>query len=79
MRGRIWNLVSAGIGAAILVILFAYGMEYGTWIDEAGRLAASPPSFVLLFAVGALAAILLVGGVVSAATSGRASTAPRRT
>lgn len=72
MRGRIWSLISAGIGAVILVLLALYGTEYGTWVDEAGRLPTSPPSFVLPFAVGALAAVLLIGGVFTAVTPGRA-------
>lgn len=77
MRGRIWSLISAGIGAVILVLLALYGTEYGTWVDEAGRLPTSPPSFVLPFAVGALAAVLLIGGVFTAGDA--RSRAPRLT
>jgi hypothetical protein len=66
MRGRIWSLVSAAIGLVILVVLFLFGTEYGTWLDEAGKLETSPPSFVLPFVIGGLGAVLVLGGLVSA-------------
>ncbi|MFD3448659.1 hypothetical protein ACFDTO_29090 [Microbacteriaceae bacterium 4G12] len=56
--------MSAVIGAAILVVLYLYGMEYGTWLDEAGPLAVAPPSFLLPFVLGALGLVLFVGGLV---------------
>jgi hypothetical protein len=62
MRGRLWSLVGAAIGAAILAILFAFGIEYGTWVDEAGQLEVPPPAFVFPFVIGCLAIVLLVGG-----------------
>ena len=64
MRGRIWSSVSAAIGAAILVVLFLYGLQYGTWLDEVGPLAVAPPSFLLPFILGALGLVLFVGGLV---------------
>jgi hypothetical protein len=66
MLGRIWSFVSAGIGLAIHVVLAMYGTEYGTWVDEAGRLDTPPPTFILPFVIGALALVLFVGGLVTA-------------
>ncbi|MBH0109974.1 hypothetical protein I6E81_07325 [Salinibacterium sp. NG22] len=62
MRNRIWAVTSGLLGAAILVLLFFYGIEYGTWIDEAGPLTTSPPTFLLPFAIGGIAGILMIGG-----------------
>jgi hypothetical protein len=66
VRGRLWSLLSAAIGAAILVVLFVYGIEFGTFVDEAGQLETPPPSFVLPFVIGGLAVVLLVGGLMAA-------------
>lgn len=78
MRGNVWAWARALIGAAIVVLIFFYGTEYGTWIDEAGSLSVEPPTFILPFAIGGLGFVLLIGGVIagskgmpSAASSGR--------
>ncbi|MGO4783942.1 hypothetical protein [Cryobacterium sp. W22_MBD10_FK3] len=47
-------------------MLSFYGTEYGTWLDEAGKLETSPPSFVLPFVIGGLGAFLVLGGLVTA-------------
>jgi hypothetical protein len=78
MRGRLWSLVGAAIGAAILAILFAFGIEYGTWVDEAGQLEVPPPAFVFPFVIGCLAIVLLVGGLMASASSSGTSTDPGR-
>jgi hypothetical protein len=64
MQGRVWSSLSAAIGAAILSVLFFYGTEYGTWLDEAGRLDTPPPILALPFIVGGLGLLLLIGGLV---------------
>jgi hypothetical protein len=69
MAARVWALATAIIGVLILVILAAFGTEYGTWVDEAGPLPTAPPTFVLPFLVGGLALVLVVGGLVSAVVS----------
>ncbi|WP_165384947.1 hypothetical protein [Cryobacterium sp. SO1] len=51
-------------------MLILFGTEYGTWLDEAGRLETSPPSFVLPFVIGGLGAVLVLGGLVSAFITG---------
>lgn len=66
MVTRIWGAASAAIGGLIIVLLVVYGTEYGTWVDEAGPLPTAPPTVVLPFAIGALAAVLLVGGSIVA-------------
>ena len=77
MLGRIWSLVSAGVGLAILVVLAMYGTEYGTWVDEAGRLDTPPPTFILPFVIGALALVLFLGGLVTAFTLIAKASAPQ--
>lgn len=62
----VWGWVSAAVGIAILGLLVAYGTEYGTWVDAAGMLPIPPPTFVIPFAIGGLALILVIGGLVSA-------------
>jgi hypothetical protein len=52
------------MGAIILILLFMYGIEYGTWVDEAGRLDTAPPSFLLPFAIGGLGGVIMIGGLV---------------
>lgn len=64
MQNRIWAWSSAAMGAAILVLLFFYGIEYGTWLDEAGRLSTSPPTFLLPFTIGGLGGVIMIGGLV---------------
>ena len=66
MLTRIGGATSAAIGGVILVLLVVYGTEYGTWVDEAGPLPLAPPTVVLPLIIGALAGMLLVGGVVVA-------------
>ncbi|BCW08333.1 hypothetical protein [Arthrobacter sp. NtRootA1] len=68
MRGTVWAWASALIGAAILVLIFFYGTEYGTWVDEAGPLSVEPPTFILPFAIGGLGFVLLIGGVIAGST-----------
>jgi hypothetical protein len=55
---------SAATGLAVLVLLAFYCIEYGTWLDEAGPLRASPPTFILPFALGGLGVVLLIGGLI---------------
>ena len=64
MRNRIWAVTTGLLGAAILVVLFFYGIQYGTWVDEAGPLNAAPPSFLLPFIVGGIAGVIMIGGFV---------------
>ena len=64
MRNKIWAWASAAMGAIILILLFMYGIEYGTWVDEAGRLDTAPPSFLLPFAIGGLGGVIMIGGLV---------------
>lgn len=68
MLTRIWGGVSSAIGGLMLVLLVVYGTHAGTWADEVGPLRADPPSLVPLFAIGVLALVLLVGGLITALT-----------
>ena len=66
MLTRVWGATSAAIGGLILVLLVVYGTEYGTWIDEVGPFAITPPTVVLPLIIGVLAGMLLLGGIVVA-------------
>lgn len=64
MREIIWGWLTSAIGLAILVLLFVYGTQSGTWMDEVGPLPISPPTFVIPFAIGGLGLVLLCGGLI---------------
>ena len=64
MREIIWGWLTAAIGLVVLVLLALYGIEVGTWIDEAGPLQTAPPTFIIPFAIGGLGLVLLVGGFI---------------
>jgi hypothetical protein len=68
MLGTVWGWITASIGLAVLPLLFVYGYEYGTWVDQAGPLNAAPPTFLLPFAIGGLGVVLVIGGFVVGAT-----------
>ncbi len=78
MQGTIWGWISAAIGLAVLVLLFFYGIDYGTWVDEAGPLRSSPPAFILPFAVGGLGVVLSIGGFCVGVAGTVQRTLPRR-
>lgn len=71
MTSRIWALITAVTGGLILILVIALGTIYGTWLDQVGELLVAPP-VELLFVVCALALLLLIGGLIAAATSPRA-------
>lgn len=64
MREIIWGWLTSAIGLAVLILLFFYGMQSGTWLDEVGPLRLSPPTFVIPFAIGGLGLVLFLGGLV---------------
>ncbi len=74
MREIIWGWISSALGLAILVLLFVYVMQSGTWLDEVGPLRLSPPTFMIPFAIGGLGLVLFLGGLIIglAATGERA-------
>lgn len=69
MREIIWGWVSSAIGLAVLVLLSVYGAQSGTWLDEAGPLRVSPPTFIIPFAIGGLGGILFLGGLIMGAVA----------
>ncbi|SEE85947.1 hypothetical protein SAMN04489740_2818 [Arthrobacter alpinus] len=64
MREIIWGWLSSALGLAVLVLLFVYGMQSGTWLDEVGSLRVSPPTFMVPFAIGGLGVVLFLGGLI---------------
>lgn len=69
MREIIWGWLTAAIGMVVLVLLAFYGIEYGTWVDEAGPLQTAPPTFIIPFAIGGLGMVLLFGGFIVGAAA----------
>ncbi|TQO19889.1 hypothetical protein FB472_1490 [Rhodoglobus vestalii] len=78
MREIIWGWLTAAIGLAILVVIFFYGIEFGTWVDEAGSLRSAPPTFILPFVVAGLGLVLFVGGFSVGASAGVQRSKSRR-
>lgn len=83
VRANTWGLITAAIGAVIIVLLVIYGTEYGTYLDEVGPYldetrgaAPTAPTIVLLAIIGLVAVGLLIGGLMNGLT---ASTTTDRT
>ena len=69
--GTVWGWVTAAIGAIMMALLIAYGTASGTWVDEHSSLlvdkaghSVDMPSVAAPLLVGALALVLLIGGLV---------------
>lgn len=76
MRGPVWAMVTAGIGVLMIGMLVVWGTTYGMWLDEIGPFiddagsAPAAPTIVLPGLVVLLAVILIIGGIVTAVTTG---------